>query len=121
MAAVLNGHGSKFVGNNVADEAQEWLDHDFTPHQAGDWCEIGVWDAATAAEFRGAGLTPEGAKVASERLIEAEQEAWDEEPTDSEDPAYKTTPKDSQYTDGDPIYAACNGDIHASVIIEAAE
>ena len=109
MATVLNSHGSKFGGNNVADEAEEWLDHDFTPSKAGGWCEIGVWDAATAAEFRDAGLTPEEVKAASERLIEAEQAAWDEEPTDS------------QYTDGDPIYAACNGDIKASVIIEAAK
>lgn len=103
MAAVLNGHGSRFSGNNVADEAQEWLDHDFTPAKAGGWCEIGVWDAATAAEFRDAGLTPEQVKAAAESLTEG-----------LDDPA-------DEYTDGDPIYAACNGDIKASVIIEAAE
>lgn len=101
MAATLGSYGSRFVGNNVADEAQEWLDRDFTPASAGGWCEIGVWDAATAAEFRAAGLTPEKVVAAAESLIDG-----------LDDPA-------DEYTDGDPIYAACNGDIKASVIIDA--
>ena len=103
MTTVLNSHGSKFSGTNVADEAQEWLDHNFTPATADGWCEIGVWDAATAAEFREAGLTPAEVESAAESLIEG-----------LDDPS-------EEYTDGDPIYAACNGDITASVIIEAAE
>lgn len=120
MAAVLDSHGPTFVGNNVLDQARDWLDHDFTPTQADGWCEIGAWDAATAAAFRNAGLTPEMVKAASERLTEAEQAAWDEEPTDEDNPVYKTTPEYSQYTDGCPIYAACNGDINPNVIVDAA-
>lgn len=103
MQAMLLGHGIRFSGNNVEDEAEVWQDHDFDADHANQWCEIGVWDAATAAEFRDAGLTPERAKAAAESLTES-----------LDDPADK-------YTDGDPIYAACNGDIKANVIIEAAE
>lgn len=103
MAVVVDRHGARFIGNNVADEAQQWLDHGFDADGAEAWCEIGVWDAATAAEFRAAGLTPEKVQHAAETLTEG-----------LDDPA-------DEYTDGDPIYAACNGDIKASVIIEAAE
>ena len=103
MAVILEGHGSKFSGNNVADEAEAWMDNGFSPARAGSWCEIGVWDAAVAAEFRDADLTPEQVTAAAESLTEG-----------MDDPA-------EEYTDGDPIYAACNGDINASVIIDAAK
>ena len=103
LQSLLLRHGSRFSGNNVEDEAEEWADNGFDADNADGWCEIGVWDAATAAEFRDAGLTPEQVKAAAESLTEG-----------LDDPA-------DEYTDGDPIYAACNGDIKASVIIEAAE
>ena len=102
LAVELNSHGDRFAGNNVADAAQAWADHDFAAGEVGEWCEIGVWDASTASEFRDAGLTPEQARAAAERLIDG-----------LDDPA-------DEYTDGDPIYAACNCDIAASVIIEEA-
>lgn len=103
MAATLNRHGTRFAGNNANDEAREWMDHGFRPSDADEWCEIGVWDAATAAEFRESGLTPDQVKDAAESLTEG-----------LDDPA-------EEYTDGDPIYAACNGDIDPSVIVEAAK
>ena len=109
MVAVLNSHGPRFSGNHVEDMAQEWLDYDFTPAEADSWCEIGVWDAATAAEFRDAGLSPAEAAAAAERLIEAEKAEWTDESWGF-----------SRYTDGCPIYAACNHDISPDVIIEAA-
>jgi hypothetical protein len=99
MSETLNRYGPRFSGNNVADEAQNWLDHDFTPSKAACWCDVGVWDAATAAEFRDAGLSPKQVETASESLTEG-----------LEDPA-------EEYTDGDPIYATCNGNISAQVII----
>lgn len=96
MQAMLLGHGDKFSGNHVEDQAENWIDHDFDAGEADGWCEIGVWDAATAASFRDAGLTPKKVRDASESLTEG-----------LDDP-------------GDPIYAACNGDISPQVIIEAA-
>lgn len=104
MAAMLDGHGEKFTGNNVDDEAQGWLDNDFTPRAADMWCDIGCWDAAIAAQLRDAGLSPDQVRVAAERLI-----------ADAGDDAAE------EYTDGCPIYSACNGDTNADVLIEAAK
>jgi hypothetical protein len=104
MADTLERHGDRFTGNCADDQAQEWLDADFTADQAGGWCEIGVWSASAAAEFRDADLAPTQVKDASERLIEdAGEDASDE------------------YTDGDPIYSVCNCDTNAQVIIDAAK
>lgn len=103
MAEMLERHGDRFAGNDVDETAQEWLDHDFTAEIADPWCEIGTWDASTAAEFRDAGLTPTQVKDAAEAMT-----------ADLEDPA-------EEYTDGCPIYAACNNDIIADEIIEAAK
>jgi hypothetical protein len=102
MAETLNRHGWRFSGNNVADVAQDWLDHDFTPSEADEWCEIGVWAAETAADLRDAGLTPERVKVAAADMVEG-----------LDDPG-------EEYTDGDPIYAACNGDLDVQKIIDVA-
>src|SRR5690606_23642790 len=104
MAEMLERHGDRFTGNCVEDEAQGWLDHDFDADSADEWCEIGVWDSATAAQLRDAGLTPDQVRDACERLID---EAGDDAADD--------------YTDGDPIYSACNGDTSVSVLIEAAK
>jgi len=109
MVAILESHGPRFSGNNAAETAREWLDYGFTPKQADEWCEIGVWNPATAAAFQDAGLSPDESRSAAERLIEAEQAKWTDENW-----GY------SRYTDGDPIYAACNYDISPDIIIEAA-
>lgn len=103
MVDVLEGHGERFTGNCVDDEAQEWLDHDFDAATAGCWCDIGVWDAAMAAVFRESSYTPTEIHAAAQSLIDAE-----------EDPA-------ETYTDGDPIYAACNCDLGPEIIIDACE
>lgn len=100
MADMLDGHGERFSGGNVDDIAQGWLEHDFDARSAGEWCEIGVWDDDTAAEFRDADLTPDEVNAAADRMIEAAER---------------------EYTDGSPIYAACNGDISAQQIIDAAK
>jgi hypothetical protein len=102
MQAMLMRRGDRFSGDNPEEEAEKWVDQGFGVDEADDWCEVGVWDAAVAAELRDAGLTPERAKAAAESLTDG-----------LDDPA-------EEYTDGDPIYAACNGDIKANVIIDAA-
>ena len=105
MAEMLTSHGDCFSGNNVDDQAQDWIDHDFVCDSANDWCEAGVWDAATAAALRDAGLTPQQATAASERLVD-----------DMDDEA-----REAEYTDGDPIYSACNGDTDIQLLIDAAQ
>lgn len=104
MCDMLEKHGDRFAGASVEDMAQDWLDHDFDADAADSWCDIGVWDAATAAEFRDADKTPDEIRTACEALIEAA----------GEDAA-------ETYTDGDPIYAACNNDLLAQAIIDACE
>ena len=102
MADLLCRHGDRFAGTDAEEVAQDWLDHDFTAGTAEKWCDIGVWDAATATAFRDSGHSPEQIEAASESLTE-----------DLDDPGVV-------YTDGDPIYAACNGDLSPQVIIDAA-
>ena len=103
MAEMLDKHGSTFAGNNADDTAQDWLDNEFSADDADAWCEIGVWDASTAAIFRDAGKSPSDIKAASQRLVAAEDDASE------------------VYTDASPIYAACNNDIDAQIIIDACE
>ncbi len=102
-AEILRKYGEQFAGNNVEDAAQDWLDHGFTAESVDGWCEIGVWDAATAAKFRDAGLTPGQVKKASNELVEG----LDRDLCD-------------RFTDGDPIYSTCNGDTAAWRIINQA-
>lgn len=103
MIEVLERHGDQAAGNNAENQAQQWIDNHFSSDDADSWCEIGCWDADTAAEFRDAGLSPEQAKRGAELLLDEECD------------------QDSQYTDASPIYAACNGDIGADIIIESAK
>lgn len=105
ILSVLIANGPTFSGGTATsarDVAEDWDDHDFSADQVDDWCKVGCWDASTAAILRDAGLTPKSAKAAADKLVAAE-----EEPSNA-------------YTDGCPIYAACNGDISPDVIIEAA-
>lgn len=122
MAEVIGSHGSRFSGNSVADEAQEWIDNGFSPEDADRWCDVGVWDAETAAYWRDANLTPREASKAAERLVAEEEAEWDaqDEAAAKASHDWKPVERDSQYTDGDPIYATCNGDINASVLVIAA-
>ena len=63
-----------------------------------------MWDADTAATFRGADLTPAQVRGAAESLTDGMD---DDERSET-------------YTDGDPIYSVCNGDTDADEIIDAA-
>jgi len=103
MAEMLQSNGIRYAGDCADDSAADWLEHDFSVQSAESWCEIGCWDAATAYRFVLAGLTPEQVQEATQRLIDA-----------CDDPA-------ETYTDGDPIYAACNNDLNVDVIIAACQ
>ena len=100
---LLTGLGDRFSGNNAKDMGQEWLDQGFDANSARDWCDIGVWDPATAATLRDAELTPQEVKDAADRLIEAEETRY------------------VTYTDGCPIYSCCNNDTRCDVLIEEAK
>jgi hypothetical protein len=95
MAKMLAAHGERFAGNDPVSIAEDWGDHDFTPSSADEWCSIGVWDPAAAAAFRDADLTPGQVSAAARRL--------------------------NGHEDRDVIYEVCNGDLDASVVIEAAK
>jgi predicted ATPase len=101
VADVLESHGDRFSGGSVEDIAQDWLDHNFNASETDGWCEIGVWDASTAGEFRDAELTAAQVKDAADKLVEKNG--------------------GDGYTDGCPIYSACNNDTPASEIIDAAK
>lgn len=103
MVETLHYYGEWATGNGVDDTAQEWLDCGFDADTADAWLGIGVWDAATAETFRDAGKSPEQIAAAAESLVEGL-----DDPTD-------------EYTDGDPIYSACNGDTDPQEIIDACE
>jgi hypothetical protein len=102
MIAVLISHGPAFSGGDeksARDIAQDWIDHDFDRRQADAWCEIGVWDAHTAAALRDAKKTPAQVAKRAEELRDAEGDG------------------ESEYTDGSPIYSVCNNDTNVSVLI----
>jgi hypothetical protein len=95
MAKMLVSHGESFSGLDPFAIAEDWVDHDFTTESADEWCSIGVWDPAAAAAFRDADLTPGQVSAAARRL--------------------------NGRGDRDVIYEVCNGDLDASVVIEAAK
>ena len=103
MAEMLERHGDRFIGNNAIDMADAWIEAGFSADDADDWCEIGVWEPEIAVSLRDARVTPDCAAEASRRLIDAEEDAAE------------------IYTDGCPIYAACNRDISVDVLIQACE
>lgn len=92
---VLTHHGDRYTGTDVRDAAEDWDDHGFDADEVDAWATIGCWDAATAAAWRDAGLSPEAVAAAAEAICGSD--------------------------DDDPIYSACNGDRSPEVIIEAAD
>ncbi len=102
MMELLERYGDRFAGNSAEDNASDWVENGFDADSASDWMDIGVWDAATAAEFRAAELTPAEVEAAADKMVEGLEDAAEE------------------FTDGCPIYTACNGDISPRRIIDAA-
>jgi len=97
MIRALASHGAMFDGGSEAsrrDIAEDWADHDFTAAQADRWMDAGYWDAATAAEARDMGYTPDTCLAY---------------PADSA----------SDWSGMEPIYAACNNDIALAKLVVA--
>lgn len=87
IADVLRDHGAMFDGGSDVSRleiAEEWHDHDFSADEVETWCMADCWDAATAAELRDAGFTP-----------------------DSDTLDYR---RGRERDDLTPMYALCNGD-----------
>lgn len=103
VVRVLKSHGDTFSGGVEQAEAyaKDWIEEGFGAEEVEEWCEEGFWDPATAAALRDENISPREAKRAANKLIDA-----------CDDPA-------EEYTDGCPIYAACNGDIGVQVLIDA--
>lgn len=87
IEATLAGRGERFTGADVREVALDWLDYNFDADDVGEWCDVGVWDPATAAIFREAGFSPADVQEAAATIIEAQGET------------------------ADPVYAVCNGDL----------
>lgn len=94
-AITLKAYGDMYTGGCVADAAHEWIDAGIEDDGSiGSWCEIGCWDASTAAAWIAAGLTPDD--------VEAAAKAMQEEVSDDD--------MHARYSGG-IIYACCNNDI----------
>ena len=98
IASVLLSHGETYHGGRVDDVAEDWDSYGFIAAQVDEWCEIGVWDAATANDFCAAGMRPCHVKKVSRRMIEKNGA--------------------DAYTSGCPIYAVCNGDLSTRKIVK---
>ena len=77
-----------------------WYKHGFYLFDIDCWCSVGVWHPDVAAQLRQAGIGLADVLRAERWLI-------------------KNSERD--YPKGSPIWAACNGDIPAQVIIDAAK
>jgi hypothetical protein len=86
---VLLVAGDYFHGGDVAEVAAEWDACGFTAIGVERWTAIGVWEPDVADALALAGLTPRQVARAAKTM------------------------------DGDPIYAACNGDLSPQAIIDA--
>ena len=97
---MLSDMGDRFAGNNPREAAEDWLSLGFSVSDAKEWCKIGCWDPSTADLFFLKGLTPDQVQDAAQWLYDV-----------CDDP-------DETYANGDPIYAVCNNDLEAYVIID---
>jgi len=101
-AKTLRGYGDMYTGDCIADAAHEWLDAGIEDDGSiVSWCEIGCWNAAKAAAWISAGLTPDD--------VEAAAKAMQDEMTDDD--------MHARYSGG-IIYACCNNDIAYEDVIK---
>lgn len=103
LAEGLQGMGDQFSGNDPVEIAKEWQDHSFELSDASKWWDVGVWDADVARALVDAEMTPKDLTATAEAMTE---DMTEEELMDA-------------YTDGCPIYSACNNDIDVQEIIDA--
>lgn len=99
MIRVVHAAGERFHGNSAVDIARDWIDNDFDAESAEQWMDAGFWNPSTAAACRDSGMEPSDAEDAAAWLIERDGA--------------------EAYTDGSPIYAACNNDLDVQKLIDA--
>ena len=99
IGEVLLTYGDRYHGWRPVDVAREWDRYDFTPVGVEAWFEAGVWKPDVAAAFAAADMTQDDVCYAADRMVAANGA--------------------DRYTDGCPIYAACNGDLDPAAIIAA--
>lgn len=104
IAGLLADAGAAYTGVNANKVAEEWADEapdDVDPFEwVRSWVRTRCWDPGTASTLA-AMLTPEQARAACDRMIERDGA--------------------ERYTDGDPMYAACNGDLACDEIAQASD
>jgi len=101
-AITLKAYGDMYTGGCIADAAHEWLDAGIEDDGSiGSWCDIGCWNASTAAAWIAAGLTPDD--------VESAAKVMQEETSDDN--------MHARYSGG-IIYACCNNDIDYKDVIK---
>jgi hypothetical protein len=95
IADYLGLIGPAFTGDDAQAMAYDWVDHDFSTGEVREWCVVGVWDPATAAEFRAAEVTPEEIAGAADVIDHS-----------------------GHASSVGAINAACNGDLDPQILIE---
>lgn len=100
MAVMLLAAGERFSGNDVADEAECWVEFGFTAETAWEWVQIGCWASWAAREWRDAGLTPDDVAAAAADMVDGCGEP------------------DVEWTDSCPIYSCCNDDTDPQDVID---
>ena len=107
IAATLSRLGHCYDGgspDSATEIAVEWVEFGFDNSEVELWAAVGCWSPSVAYDLRCAGMLPHEVHDTCQVLIE-------QVITSGREPR-------EVYTDGSPIYAACNGDISTDVIIE---
>jgi hypothetical protein len=102
IAEVLAAYGEVFSGGQPDEVAAEWVAAGITdPDEVNGWCLANVWEPKVAAKLRAAGISPQRLSSIAERMTRG------------------MTPDEmrDRWTEGCPVYAACNGDIDVADFI----
>jgi hypothetical protein len=104
IADILKAYGELFHGGQPEEVAAEWVEAGVTDLDAVDgWCQANVWEPRVAAALRAAHVSPQRLGDIAARMTSGMSAA---EMRD-------------RWTEGCPIYAACNGDISVDDLIAA--
>ena len=90
---------------SAVEIAGKWFEFGFDVADVKLWAAVGCWSPSVAYDFRSAGMLPHEVRDTCQVLVEQVIASGRE-------------PREVYTADGSPIYAACNGDIGADVIIE---
>ena len=103
IAELLRDYGEVFTGGEHYSAAADWIAAEFTDlDEVEGWCMADVWEPRVAAKLRSAGVSPKGlAGIVAEMTRGM---------TDDE--------RRNRWTDGSPVYAACNGDVDVEIFLK---